>query len=104
MSAGLAASTVTPGNTPPDSSFTVPAIWLCAAASAGRATTHTTASHKPVHSLRYIPTPNVKTVLEGSKSAVNRVVLSRNRGPRAPPLQARDKADGVQAACLVPKV
>src|SRR5437764_15491868 len=39
MSAGLAASTVTPGSTPPDSSLTMPTMEACAQASAGTSTT-----------------------------------------------------------------
>jgi hypothetical protein len=35
MSAGLAASTVTPGSTAPDGSFTTPAIDACANSDAG---------------------------------------------------------------------
>jgi hypothetical protein len=38
MSAGLDASTVTPGNTPPDVSFTIPAMVPCAKAAPGRKT------------------------------------------------------------------
>src|SRR5436309_2907888 len=40
MSAGLAASTVTPGSTPPDSSRTTPAREACAQADVGSTTTH----------------------------------------------------------------
>src|SRR6187549_1433823 len=36
MSAGLVASTVTPGSTPPEASLTTPAIVACASALAGR--------------------------------------------------------------------
>jgi hypothetical protein len=38
MSAGLDASTVTPGSTEPDASFTTPAISLCASTSTGNST------------------------------------------------------------------
>jgi len=41
MSASLFASTVTPGRTAPDASFTTPAIVLCAPAIAGSAATQT---------------------------------------------------------------
>jgi hypothetical protein len=40
MSTGLAASTVTPGNTAPDASFTVPAIEACANSEAGTTSRH----------------------------------------------------------------
>ena len=40
MSAGLVASTVTPGSTAPDESFTVPAMTACAEVTVGMRTTH----------------------------------------------------------------
>src|SRR3989442_2206898 len=46
MSAGLAASTVTPGSTPPDSSRTMPTMEACAQASAGTNTTHRNTSRE----------------------------------------------------------
>src|SRR3954453_2922830 len=45
ISASLATSTVTPGSTAPDVSFTVPPIALCARARVGSATTHTSAAN-----------------------------------------------------------
>src|SRR6478735_5674841 len=41
INAGLAASTVTPGRTAPDGSFTTPAMDACAYAAAGTSTRHT---------------------------------------------------------------
>src|SRR5439155_21362398 len=68
ISAGLAASTVTPGSTPPDSSFTVPAIWLCAAATIGSASTHTIASRTPIQKRRRIDTTSLRKALKGTDS------------------------------------
>src|SRR5439155_27363235 len=56
MRAGLDASTVTPGRIPPDSSFTCPVIWLCAAASPGNSRIKRT-MRTPKRNLRSILTP-----------------------------------------------
>ena len=69
ISAGLDASTVTPGSTPPDESRTAPAR-LCAEASAG-------ASHT-MHSARKIP--RTILVLMSSLSAVG--TFPTTQGPR----------------------
>src|SRR6476660_1640967 len=45
--AGLAASTVTPGNTPPDASLTTPVIAACAYAADGRSSTADKISRAP---------------------------------------------------------
>ena len=50
MSTGLAASTVTPGITAPDVSFTVPVNTLCARAAAG--TQNETCKYKPQRSYK----------------------------------------------------
>src|SRR5205823_1870211 len=42
INTGLAASTVTPGNTPPDASLTTPVIAACAKAAVGRSSIKTT--------------------------------------------------------------
>src|SRR5687767_12667677 len=47
ISAGLEASTVTPGRIAPDASFTTPAMDACAYAAAGMSTRHTSASSIP---------------------------------------------------------
>src|SRR4051812_6013508 len=51
ISTSLATSTVTPGSTAPDASFTVPPIALCARAAAGNAITHTIAANSHRHNL-----------------------------------------------------
>jgi hypothetical protein len=48
MSAGLAASTVTPGSTPPDASRTTPVMLLCAHEAAGIRSNIDTILHAPV--------------------------------------------------------
>ena len=57
MSAGLAASTVTPGSTAPDASFTTPAIALCACAAVGSASANASAA-SPNHTFLIIQTSN----------------------------------------------
>src|SRR5262245_44192879 len=47
MSAGLVASTVTPGSTAPEASLTVPAMTACAAAVAGRSAKQTQIARDP---------------------------------------------------------
>src|SRR4051812_13980675 len=54
MSAGLAASTVTPGRTAPDGSFTVPAIDACAWAATG-ARSVIPSKHKTLKQPRIVP-------------------------------------------------
>src|SRR5262245_40394671 len=59
MSAGLAASTVTPGSTAPDVSFTTPAMDACACAVAGTSSRHAKAANR-----RYPPMcPSLADVL-----------------------------------------
>src|SRR3954471_20599189 len=57
MSAGLAASTATPGNTAPEASFTTPVIEPCASASDGRQSSErTTTRTRPNARIRPSPT------------------------------------------------
>src|SRR5437016_5108994 len=52
MSTGLAASTVTPGSTPPDASRTTPVMAACAYAAAGKSTTTSRTKRHRLKNLR----------------------------------------------------
>src|SRR6266853_3331101 len=60
ISAGLAASTLTPGSTPPDTSFTTPAMTACANAAVGRSTT--TANKRRILTATRMLTPRFVSV------------------------------------------
>src|SRR5215831_14318950 len=57
ISASLLASTLTPGKTAPDESFTTPAIALCANVRVGHATVHANAMNNETATFRIISLP-----------------------------------------------
>src|SRR5689334_3666015 len=72
ISAGLAASTVTPGNTPPDASLTTPVMAACANAAAGNKTTADNArTHRPTNFRICAPPPPRLWVLPCLKGSLN---------------------------------
>src|SRR5262245_22719463 len=80
MSAGLAASTVTPGRTAPDVSRTTPVMLLCAHAGADRSRNDDTTTRHGIHRDFIIPLPS---------RLINQFALHPcDRGPRSggPPL------------------
>src|SRR5262245_59709317 len=83
MSAGLEASTVTPGMTAPDVSRTVPAIPVCAAASAGIATTHARVTPSVTTILGPMPHLHRPTALMHAEPSCQKVTrpLNWNRRP-----------------------
>src|SRR5437016_2219528 len=78
MSAGLAASTVTPGSTAPDESLTVPAITACAEAAVGMSAIH--ASNVRILTTTRITHLAVRVVAQIKRSEV--IYLSRENAPR----------------------
>src|SRR5215831_2255972 len=71
----LAASTVTPGKTAPDVSFTTPAIALCACATVGTSTSHASAATTRALNLRVIQASFVATpALSRTREKCERVI------------------------------
>src|SRR6186713_230897 len=76
MSAGLAASTVTPGSTAPDVSRTTPVMLLCAEAEADRTRNDDTTTRHGIHRDFIIPLPSVLI----NQSALHPHYHARNGG------------------------
>jgi hypothetical protein len=73
MSAGLATSTVTPGNAPPDSSLTIPEIALvCAPATTGHISSDTTTRVRNNDLRMYSPFQNKELRTKNSERNVER--------------------------------
>src|SRR4029077_4826627 len=85
MSAGLAASTVTPGSTAPDASFTTPLMVACADATIGSNNANTNAA----------PTLPILTTATLRLTWFPRIDLSSLRGPWGPAPPAHPHPDRV---------
>src|SRR5258705_11608327 len=104
MSAGLLASTVTPGRTAPVASFTTPANALCARAVAGSARNPSATTHHIAKRLLIMPTPPQSFPdrdIDGMEATVTRGWIPRGNDKKVS--RIRDRSEKLDRWPRLPK-